>query len=280
MAYRTTKSGTDTIGLGRWSWIQVAGKNGLRTRIITAYRPCRVTGSKGLTTTWDQQVRYFRKHNNSYDPRKNFDIDLFTIINNWLRDGIRIILCLDANEDVSQGQFNPQATTNGLFNVHTSIHNDPLPPTHNNGSKPISAIYASLGLTPTRCGILKHGEGIEGDHRNMFVDFHQDNLLGDEIYVVPPPQQRRLQLYDSRIVDRFNSAVLQHLQQNNIPTIAQVMIQKSTYPPSLTMQASMNRLDDQIGRAISHGEKLCRKLHNGDIPFSAEYVRLNKHRRF
>ena len=82
MAYRTTKSGSDTIGLGRWSWIQVAGKNGLRTRIITAYRPCRVTGSKGLTTTWDQQERYFRKHNNSYGSRKNFDIDLFTIINN------------------------------------------------------------------------------------------------------------------------------------------------------------------------------------------------------
>ena len=42
----------------------------------------------------------------------------------------------------------------------------------------------------------------------------------------------------------------------------------------------MNKLDDQIGRAITHGEKVCRKIHNGEIPFSAEYARLNKHRRF
>ena len=278
--HRTTTSGIDPTGLGRWSWIQVSGRNGLHIRIISAYRPCRVTNSTGLTTNWDQQLRYFRKNNQRDDPLYHFDHDLFQEIDEWLENGTRILLCIDANEDVTSGPFITRATQSGLFNVHSTLHDNPLPPTHNRGSKPISAMLASYGLTPSRCGILENGQGIEGDHRNMFVDFPQDNFLGDEIYKVPPPTQRRLQLYDSRIVDRFNTAVLSHLTQNNIHNITMQMLQQSTFPPPDKMQDKMDKLDDQIGRAIAHGEKVCRKLRNGDIPFSAEYVRLNKHRRF
>ena len=118
-----------------------------------------MTGSKGLITTWDQQVRYFRKNKNPNGPRQNFDIDLFKDNEAWMTNDIRILLCLHVNEDVTQGHLNDRATLAGLFNVHASLHDTPLPPTHNNGSKPISAIYASLDLTPSRCGILKHGDG-------------------------------------------------------------------------------------------------------------------------
>ena len=114
----------------------------------------------------------------------------------------------------------------------------------------------------------------------MFVDFLEDIFLGDEIYAVPPPQQRRLQLYDSLVVDRFNSAVLHHFHHNKIQITEPSPFQSSTFPALPTMQQAMNNLDEQIGRAIAHGEKICRKIRNGGIPFSAEYARLNKHRRF
>ena len=93
----------------------------------------------------------------------------------------------------------------------------------------------------------------------MFVGFPEDNFLGEKIYAVPPPQQRRLQLYDSRVVDRFNSAVLHHFQHNNIKITAMSLLQSSTYPPLPSMQQAMNNLDEQIGRAIAHGEKVYRK---------------------
>ena len=49
--YRTRKSGNDTSGMGRWSWVQVDGKDQHTIRIVTAYRPCRSPTQTGLTTT-------------------------------------------------------------------------------------------------------------------------------------------------------------------------------------------------------------------------------------
>ena len=81
-------------------------------------------------------------------------------------------------------------------------------------------------------------------------------------------------------MDRFDAAILSHLQHNNIHNLTIEMLQQSSFPPPQDMQHKMDALDDQIGRAISHGDKVCRKLRNGDIPFSAEYLRLDKRRRF
>ena len=80
----------------------------------------------------------------------------------------------------------------GLINIHSSYKDSHLPPTHDTGSRPISAMFGSPLLTPVRFGILPHGVGVEGDHRNMFVDFREDTCLGDEMYTILPPSQRRL----------------------------------------------------------------------------------------
>ena len=78
--YRTRRSGNDTSGTGRWSWVQVDGKDQHTTRIITAYRPCRPSSQTGLTTTWDQQVRNIRRQGGQLDPRQQFDKDICEVL--------------------------------------------------------------------------------------------------------------------------------------------------------------------------------------------------------
>ena len=99
-------------------------------------------------------------------------------------------------------------------------------------------MYASPLLVPVRIGILPHGIGVEGDHRNMYADFHNTTFLGDELHAIPPPPraQRRLQLFDSRIVARFNRQCLKHIQANKIQTQLDNLIATATHPPSPEIQ--------------------------------------------
>ena len=170
--------------------------------------------------------------------------------------------------------------TLGLVNAHTTYCASPLPPTHERGSHPISGIFISPTLIPIRAGILRHGVGILGDHRNMFVDFHEYNVLGDEIYTIPPPKMRRLQLYDSRIVNKFNKTCENHLKNNNIHTQLLELTSKAIYPPPPHISQKMQTIDEQIGRAIASGEKHCRKLRTGAIPYSSEYNKVKNSVRF
>ena len=56
LAGRTTETGTDTSGLGRWCWMKFRGKNNITTRIIAVCVPRR---GEGLTTVFGQQQRCF-----------------------------------------------------------------------------------------------------------------------------------------------------------------------------------------------------------------------------
>lgn len=148
------------------------------------------------------------------------------------------------------------------------------------GSKPIFGIFVSPTIQSTRAGILEHGCGIKVDHRNMFIDVEQLNFLGDDLYAIPPLAQRRLQLFDSRVVKRFNTHCLNHLQQNKILQQTNSLINMSTDTPLTIITPLLEAVDDQIGRVISVGEKKCRKFKSGEIPFSEEFCKLNKTRRF
>ena len=114
----------------------------------------------------------------------------------------------------------------------------------------------------------------------MYADFSEDVILGSEIFKVLPPNQRRLKLFDSRIVNRFNNVCLSHLESNKIDITTQTLLDESTFPPEPIIQTQMEIIDDQFGRAIRAGEKRCRKLRCGEIPFSEGYKKVRDERRF
>ena len=74
----------------------------------------------------------------------------------------------------------------------------------------------SPSLDLVQFGMLAHDEGIEGDHRNIFADFHETSFLGTEMFTIMHPKRRRLKLFDIRIVKRFNNAVIKHFTHNNL----------------------------------------------------------------
>ena len=102
MASRVHSQGEDSTGLGRWVWQLFKGKNNIATRIYTAYRPCK-SAAHQVNTVYAQHRRYFRGKGDERCPRELFLIDLEKELHGRKLAGERLVVMMDANDDVSKG---------------------------------------------------------------------------------------------------------------------------------------------------------------------------------
>ena len=86
--------------MGRWSWMTFQGRNGIRTRVISVYRPC---NSPGPDTVNQQQYRYLRTHRRDTEPRQAVYDDLFEEAQIWINAGDHLVIGMDSNEDIRTG---------------------------------------------------------------------------------------------------------------------------------------------------------------------------------
>jgi len=256
-AFREYERGQDETGLGRWSWMEFRGKDNHKTRVYTAYRP----GTKpnkikhAHTTVYQQHKRFMRGTEYEYmEPRDLFDKHISKEIEKKI-DNTNIVLMIDVNQNVSTGSFSTMMRDLGMKSVFERLDMRNMPATHHRGMVPISTIYVSENLIPTRAGILPKTVGVQGDHRNIYVDITNESFLGDFMYKIVTQPMKRLQLQDSRIVKQFQKTVLQHLNSNNMLQTGLHLMQHSTYPCSKEMTLKLEKYDEQLGRAIENGKK-------------------------
>ena len=83
-AARVHASGADETGLGRWAWLLFEGHNSYRTRVISAYIPCKQQGKKDATV-YAQHQRYYNSKGKNGCPRRNMIIELTDQIEKWQR---------------------------------------------------------------------------------------------------------------------------------------------------------------------------------------------------
>ncbi len=97
------KTGHDSKGLGRWSWILFSGINGHSTQVIMAYNPCKNTNANS-GTTYQQQWQYFiTKKKDLTSPLVLFRKHLVKQIKEWCKAGEIIFLFMDHNKHVING---------------------------------------------------------------------------------------------------------------------------------------------------------------------------------
>jgi len=180
---RTIASGTDPEELGRWSWVRIQGRDGVHTRVLSAYRPVKNTSYIG--STYQQQLRYFRSQNNHTDPLELFDKHLLEEITPWLAAGDHVIISMDANQDVRTGKLAGKLATKGMRECILEMHEDNPPETYkrNTTSTPIDGIFLSPGLQATAGGYCKYTQFCASDHRTLWVDISFQSMLGHQ----PPP---------------------------------------------------------------------------------------------
>jgi hypothetical protein len=98
-SHRATASGADGSGMGRWVWTLFAGKNNIKLRMSSGYRPNPDSNDRP-GTVFSQQERHLRSQNDDRVPRRAFIKDLEAQLDLWMTAGNLIIIGLDANDNV------------------------------------------------------------------------------------------------------------------------------------------------------------------------------------
>ena len=98
-ASRVHASGADERKLGRWTWLLFEGHNNYRTRVVSAYVPCKPSKPNDATV-YQQQKRYLMSQGINTCPRSLMITELTNQIEQWITKGENIVLFVDCNENL------------------------------------------------------------------------------------------------------------------------------------------------------------------------------------
>ena len=239
--------------------------------MIVACQP-NITIGDDKQTVYAQQKRYLKYILKSpLCPREAFKQDLTTEIYKWTEKGDLVMLFLDANDDLWDSDTHTWLTnTLRLKNCLHDQHSNLPPPsayTRNFKSKPIDGCYASPTLQIEKCGFLLFREGI-GDHRIVYIDVDETKWLEGDVFKIKPPQIRRLQCGDVRIVRTYLNKLRKLLNTRSISERVEKLYDEQHQPFTPAQIQEYERIDSFITEYCLTAEKRCRKVRVGNIPFS------------
>jgi len=152
----------DHHGMGCWSSIEFEGRNARRIVIVTGYRSCNQQARLGSSTFHDQQYRILlNKGITRPNPHEQFLDDLITQVGQWRQSHKAVLLCLDANDDVTsttsmQGLACILVETNLVDLHHLRYPTTPCPPTYNCGTLTIDTCLGSPEFASSLAGNCLH----------------------------------------------------------------------------------------------------------------------------
>ena len=76
------------------------GSGGVTTRIVCGYNPCYNTRKESKTFYQQNRRHLITKEKDKSCPRKIFREDLVRQLKRWRDSGERLVICIDANEDI------------------------------------------------------------------------------------------------------------------------------------------------------------------------------------
>jgi len=189
---RTTNSGQDKSGLGRWSYVELTGRRNTRFIILSGYRVNPQRPKLGANTIYDQQYRLLlHKGQTQPNPRQQFVEDLTEQVKIWRKENVEVLLCLDTNEDVTKLSFKNSIGTliaaTDLKDLHAHQHPQwPRPATYQRGVNTIDICLASPGyvkaLIKTFILPFHYPPTMPGDHRTIGVEFNPAYYLDTWTY--------------------------------------------------------------------------------------------------
>eukprot|EP00978_Attheya_sp_CCMP212_P042668 scaffold263990_cov30-Attheya_sp.AAC.1 len=229
LAGRITTQGSDPSGLGRWTHVCLEGKTidtetpndhaHRQIYTITGYCPPQHDSSNpGDDTACMQQKRLLTMQGVTNPwPRQQWFEDLTKQITEWQSTEADILLCMDANADVMDKDFQKLLTDTGLVDLMANKLGNQLPETYNRGSTTLDHCFGSprLAKAVKKAGYLAYNDGIPTDHRGMFLDFNRKLLYGAQQHIVKRPA-RTLSTKNKIGAKQYRQQASTNISSNNI----------------------------------------------------------------
>jgi hypothetical protein len=264
------ESGKDVSGLGRWSVMTLQGDR-VRTRVVCSYNPCG-SGKPNSGTTYQQQRRYFiTREKDLTCPRKRFHDDLMRQLNKWQQEGDRLIVCMDANEDIYRKLKGKLLTKKDGLNMLKAVGNftsKKIDPTFFRGSKPINGIWATPDVVVTHVRVMLAGYGV-GNHHLFVVDFQEASLIGEAPHCIKRFTSQRLNTkVSSGATQQYLCCLESNLARHCL--IEWLRQLHTTYRSKRAFWQGLNKLDNLSKDLMVKAEKKCCRIKSGRILFSPE----------
>jgi len=182
-ASRVTHTGNDP--LRRWNWVDMRGKWGRMTPVISAYRVLQdFPAQAGEITSCKQQARSLMLRGvKKPNPKKRFIEDLSTMITTWRlnKEDCDIILMADMNKFIGEEQaLHELCQRTNLINsislLNLDLHEDL---TYLWRSKRINYILISLTLTEVavKAGHHTFNQYFISDHKVLYIQFKMGDIF-------------------------------------------------------------------------------------------------------
>ena len=260
--------GSDHTHLRRWSWYTLKGEPGYRTKVIAAYAP--VGGSDStFASNWKHQLRYIQNNNLSTTLFKMFGNNLCTLLKSWRRQGDRIILLMDTNDNMYKGKLSQRIADN-LIELKEAVHEATAgqgPNTHIRGSEPIDGVWHIPKMCLQSASYLSFDPDL-GNHRPVVADFSQDLVLGVNLPRIVSPKARKL----NSKVDRIQEPYIKHTEisfrQDKVLERLREIDRTVTLPLLKEEKAVLEKIYKVMKGYMVRAEKKCRKLYSNHYEFS------------
>jgi hypothetical protein len=146
---------------------------------------------RGNSTIYQQQLRYIQNNGLNLSPSHLFVVDLIAQLQKWQRQGDRLLIFIDMNEDLLQGHLANYMLKMGLNKAMHSRWEESEPHTYFTGTKPIDGVWHTPNLEVISTVQLLFHEGV-GDHRPVLIDITTGSAIGKQEFHVVHPHACRL----------------------------------------------------------------------------------------
>ena len=190
---RIGKYGNDPHSLGRWAYMTIQGRKGVKVVVATVYRLSQSSKPDGYRTAYNQQYRHLRRQGiQNPEPKSQLCKDLLIQVNIWKKDS-EVIIMIDANDDMDNTEWANFVTRAELYDVMGMKHGHNSPSTYIKGTKTIDYILATskVAESVTACGMFPYQTGIVTDHRGLWIDMDIPQLLKGGISPIHENLQQR-----------------------------------------------------------------------------------------
>jgi hypothetical protein len=279
-----TRAHCDPSGMGRWSEVEIMGKDNTSVRIITAYRVC--TNSQKTPGTMSARYQQSEVMKNqgikNPEPRAKVLEDLGARINELKATGEEIIIMMDANDTMQKAnsELTKWVERLDLVDPHVLKHGtEEEPATHERGSERIDYIFMTDKISEflVAAGILEFHNFWKSDHRALYIDLDLEAFLGGRPSPLEMNANRGLMSNDPRAVKIYRESLLRNLEECGLEEkfeklIDDVEANGGTLDAALAERA--DDLDELFTRIKLDSEKECKRVKSA--PWSPK-LRIARH---